>query len=148
MRVPHNSLVVVADGRKMLFLRNEGDSNYPNLEVISAQEQKNPADRDHKSDAPGRTFSGQGTGGRSAYEETDFHSLEEARFAADAAEMLRTHALQDNYDQFIIVAPPTTLGELRKHYHKEVQNRIAAELAKDLTNHPVDQIEKILAEQN
>jgi protein required for attachment to host cells len=34
---------------------------------------------------------------------------------------------------------------LRKHYHKEVSGRLIGELDKDLTGHPVDQIEKILA---
>lgn len=144
MRVTHNSLVLVADGRKMLVLRNGGDADAINLEVVGAQEQKNPADRDQKSDAPGRAFSSVGNG-RSSYSETDFHVLEEARFAADAADVLRGHALSGNFQHIIVVAPPTTLGEMRKHYHKEVQSRLAGEIAKDLTNHPVDQIEKILS---
>ena len=33
MQVPHNSFVVVADGAKMLFFRNEGDAEVPKLEV-------------------------------------------------------------------------------------------------------------------
>ncbi len=36
------------------------------------------------------------------------------------------------------------LGELRKHYHKEVEKRLVAELPKDLVNMPVNEIEKIL----
>ena len=31
MRVPHNSLIAVADGRKLLFLRNAGDAEKPGL---------------------------------------------------------------------------------------------------------------------
>ena len=31
MQLPHNSFVVVADGKKMLFFRNEGDGDYPKL---------------------------------------------------------------------------------------------------------------------
>ena len=96
-------------------------------------------------DQPGRTFSGQGTGARSAYSETNFHDLEEARFAADTADMLRQRALRGDFDSLIIVAPPKTLGELRKHYHKEVEQRLIGEIAKDLTNHPVSEIEKIIA---
>ena len=37
------------------------------------------------------------------------------------------------------------LGELRKHYHVEVQNRLAGEIAKDLTGHPIPDIEKALS---
>jgi protein required for attachment to host cells len=144
MQVPHNSFVVVADGKKMLFFRNEGDSEYPKLEMERKREQENPADRDQKTDAPGRTFDASGGAGRSAYQETDYHQLEEDRFAAETAEMLKKRALSNDFEQLIIVAPPKTLGELRKHYHKEVEKRLAGEVAKDLTGHPVAEIEKIL----
>ena len=46
-----------------------------------------------------------------------------------------------------MVAPPKTLGELRKHYHKEVEKRLTAEVPKDLTNMPVEEIERVLQAQ-
>ncbi len=143
MQVPHKSFVVVADGKKMLFFRNQGDSDYPRLEVERKREQENPADRHQKTDSPGRAFDSAGPG-RSAYEETDFHQLEENRFAAETADLLRKRALNNDFESLIIVAPPKTLGELRKHYHKEVEKRLKGEIAKDLTGHPVTEIEKIL----
>lgn len=157
MRIAHDALVVVADGRKMLFFRNEGDGLAPNLEVVRKQEQRNPPDREQGSDTAGRAFTSAGTprGGfgnamgannRSAYEETDFHQLEEDRFASDAAELLRKRALRNEFEELLIVAPPKTLGELRKHYHKEVEQRLVGEIAKDLTGHPVPEIERIISE--
>jgi protein required for attachment to host cells len=140
MRVPHNSFVLVADGRKMLFFRNEGDADFPSLEVVRVEVQENPKE----SDAPGRTFSSVGSG-RSAYQETDFHALEEGRFAAAAAELLNRRALAGQFEKLFVVAPPRTLGELRKHYHKEVTNRLLAEIPKDLTGHPVDEIARIIS---
>jgi protein required for attachment to host cells len=144
MQVPHGSFVVVADGKKMLFFRNEGDSEYPKLEVERKRETTGAADRDQKTDGPGRTFDASGGAGRSAYQEVDFHQLEEERFAAETAELLKKRALRNDFDSLIIVAPPKTLGELRKHYHKEVEKRLAGEIAKDLTGHPVTEIEKII----
>ncbi len=145
MEIPHNSMILVADGEKMLFFRNEGDAEYPRLVVERQREQDNPKDAAQKTDEPGRTFSSAGTGaGRSAYEETDFHQLAKERFAGDAADMLKRWALRGDIENLIVVAPPATLGELRKHYHKEVEKRVSGELAKDLTNMPVDQIEKAL----
>jgi protein required for attachment to host cells len=146
MRVPHNSFVMVADGKKSLFFRNEGDGDFPQLIVERKDGHADPRDRDLKSDEPGRAFSSVGTA-RSAYEEADFHQLEEERFAAETAEMLKARALRREYDCLIVVAPPRTLGVLRKHYHKEVEKRLAAEIAKDLTGHPVAEIEKILSAQ-
>lgn len=145
MQVPHNSFVLVADGQKMLFFRNEGDNDYPNLTVDTKTVQDNPPDREQGTDEPGRRMDSNGLQ-RSAMSETDFHQLEEDRFAAEAAEMLRHRALHNNFDSLIVVAPPKTLGELRKHYHKEVEKRLIGEIAKDLTGHPVTDIERIIAE--
>lgn len=144
MQVPHNTFVVVADGKKMLFFRNEGDAEFPKLEIDNKREHEDLPDREMKTSEAGRTFDASGGAGRSAYEEVDFHQLEEDRFAHETAEMLKKRALRNEFEQLIIVAPPRTLGELRKHYHKEVQKRLAGEIAKDLTGHPVAEIEKIL----
>jgi protein required for attachment to host cells len=146
MQVPHNSFVLVADGKKMLFFRNEGDEAFPKLEIERKQEQENPATRDQKTDESGASAASYGSN-RHAYSETDFHQLEEDRFAAEAADMLRKRALRNDFENLIVVAPPRTLGELRKHYHKEVEKRLSAEIAKDLTGHPVTEIEKILMAQ-
>ena len=144
MRVPHNAFVLVADGRKMLFLRNEGDAEFPNLQVEDVREQDNPATSDQGTDAPGTAFSSTGSG-RSSYEQTDFHQIEEDRFAAGAAAMLNGRALRNEFESLIVIAPPKTLGELRKHYHVEVSNRLTGEIDKDLTGHTVPQIEEALA---
>ena len=143
MKIPHNAAVLVADGRKMLFLRNEGDAAYPNLVVEHAEEQANPKNSDQKSDAPGLSYSSVGSG-RSTMDEMDFHQQEEDRFAVDAANLLERRALANDFESLIIVAPPRTLGELRKHYHSEVSARIAGELSKDLTNHPIPEIESAI----
>ncbi|MCM8730144.1 host attachment family protein [Hephaestia sp. GCM10023244] len=143
MLLPHDVFVLVADGRKALFFRNEGDTVEPNLVVEHAREQINPPNRDQSTDAPGTAFSSNGPG-RSAYQETDFHQLEEERFAVDTAAMLKQRAFANDYEKLIVIAPPRTLGALRKHYHKHVADRVIAEVGKNLTGHPVDQIEKAL----
>jgi protein required for attachment to host cells len=74
----------------------------------------------------------------------DFHQQEEDRFAAETAAMLKERALRNEFEALVVVAPPRTLGELRKHYHSEVEKRLVAELPKDLVNLPVPEIEKIL----
>lgn len=143
MQIAHNTLVVVADGRKALFLRNEGDAANLNLVVEHAEEKVNPADRDQKTDAPGRASGGVG-GRQNTMDEVDFHQQEEDRFAAAIGAMLKSRALAHEFEQLIVAAPARTLGELRKHYHVEVENRLAGELAKDLTRHPIPDIEKAL----
>ena len=63
----------------------------------------------------------------------------------ETAALLKRGAMEGDYEKLIVVAPPKTLGELRKHYHKEVANRLVAEIPKDLTGHPVAEIEKIIS---
>ncbi len=143
MQIPHDSVVLVADGRKSLFFRNEGDGDFPNLAVAEKEVHENPAHHEQASDLAGRAS---GTLG-SSMEEVDFHQQEEDRFAADTAEMLKARALRNEYEALVVVAPPKTLGELRKHYHKEVERRLVAEVPKDLVTMPVAEIEKILQAQ-
>lgn len=143
MQLPHNAVVLVADGRKMLFLRNTGDAANPELVVETAREQDNPSNSEQATDRAGRTQSNVASG-RSGYEETDFHQLEEDRFAADAADLLKRRALTNDFDSLVIVAPPKTLGELRKHYHVTVSDRLKGEIDKDLTGHTIPDITKAL----
>jgi protein required for attachment to host cells len=140
MQIPHDSVILVADGRKSLFFRNEGDADFPNLRVVEKETHPNPAHHDQASDLAGRAS---GTTG-SDMEEVDFHQQEEDRFAAQTAGMLKERVLRHEFEKLVVVAPPRTLGELRKHYHVEVARRIVAELPKDLVNTPVAEIEKIL----
>ena len=143
MQIPHDSVVLVADGRKSLFFRNQGDADFPNLQVEDKQVQDNPAHHEQASDTAGMSMKTKdGRGG--SMEEVDFHQQEEDRFAADMAAMLKERALSNDYESLVVVAPPRTLGELRRHYHKEVEKRLVAEVPKDLVNVPVPEIEKIL----
>lgn len=143
MKLARDTCVVVLDGDKALFFRNGGLANVPKLELEREIVQDNPPDREQGSDQPGRAFSSMGPG-RSAYDETDFHQLEQDRFAAQMADLLKKRALANEYDRLIVVAPPRTLGEMRKHYHKQVEQRLIGEIGKDLTGHPVSEIEKII----
>lgn len=143
MQVFHNACVLVADGRKMMFLRNEGDSLHPHLIVEHAEELNNPDDREQKTDSAGRSGS-MGRPGQNSFDESDFHQIAEDRFAAEAAELLRQRALSGAFESLIVVAPPRTLGELRKHYHASVSDKLAGEIHKDLTGQSMSDIEAAL----
>src|SRR5215468_1631741 len=84
LRIPHDAVVFVGDGRKALFLRNTGDAKFPNLRVERTFVDDNPATHEQGSDKPGRAFSSVDAR-RSRVEQTDWHELEEKHFARDAA---------------------------------------------------------------
>ncbi|TWG91391.1 protein required for attachment to host cells [Mesorhizobium sp. J18] len=143
IRLTHDMWVLVADGEKALFLRNEGDAKYPNLEVVRQINEDNPPTREQGTDRPGRLSDGPSSH-RSAVAETDWHRIEKERFAQEIAERLYKMAHRGDFDQIVLVAPPTVLGQIRKEMHKEVEEKVRGEIAKTLTNHTVDEIERIL----
>ena len=79
--------------------------------------------------------------GRPAYEETDFHQLEEDRWAHAAAEEVNKRVLSNDFDALAIIAPPKTLGVLRKKLHKEAERRLVCEIPKEMTGRPIPDIE-------
>lgn len=142
MRVPRNSVILVADGRKRLLLRNEGDAEALNLTVLNAVEEPASRTRDMVTDSPGRSFAPNSGGG--AFPSADAHEIEGLRFAADTADVLSRGVLSGEFSELIVMAPPKTLGNLRKHYHRDVENRIIREVGKDMTGSPIGEIEKTL----
>lgn len=135
--------VVVTDSEKALFLRNLTDHENPNLDLFDAEAQENPSDREQGANRPGRMHDG-GMGQRSALDDTDWHELQKERFAADLAEKLYAEAHRGAFERLVLVASPKVLGDLRAALHKEVADRIVAEIPKTLTNHPVAEIEALV----
>lgn len=135
--------VLIADSEKALFTRNLTDAENPHLEVVRKDEQDNPPTREQAANRPGR-MPDVGHGQRSALDDTDWHELAKERFADELAERLYKMAHRGDFDRVVLAAPPKTLGELRGKMHKEVADKVVGEVPKTLTNHPLDQIEKIL----
>ena len=145
MKIPHNALVFVGDGRKALFLRNEGDAKFPNLRTERVFETESPPTREQGSDRPGRVSKAAVANRRSAVEPTDWHDIEEQRFARTVAAAIEQMVRTSEAKALIVVAPPKTLAELRSAFHSDVKACIIAEINKDLTKHSIGEIEKHLA---
>lgn len=135
--------VLIADGEKALFLENRTDEEDPFLEVIREEEHENPPTREQAANRPGRFNDGPSVH-RSAVQDTDWHQLEKDRFATDLADILYKKAHRGAFEHLVIVADPGTLGTLRDELHQEVSSKVVGEIPKTLTNHPIDDIEKIL----
>ena len=143
MGIANDTLVLVTDGRKMLFLRNEGDAEHMNLAVESKRRRDDAPDRELGTDEPGSVFSS-GSTARSSYEETDFHQLEEDRWVHEAADLVNSRALKNEFDDLVIIAPPKALGELRPKLHKETEKRCILQIDKEMTNQPIAEIESLI----
>ena len=83
-------------------------------------------------------------GRRSAVEPTDWHDIEEHRFAQKAAAAMEQLIRTSRAKALIVVAPPRTLADLRNTFHPDVKACIIAEINRDLTKHSIGEIEKHL----
>lgn len=143
-KIPRDALVFVGDGRKALFLRNAGDAISPNLKTEKVFEDTNPMTHEQGSDRPGRVIEASLPGRRSAVEQTDWHDIEEHRFAQTVAAAMEHMVRTSKTKVLIVVAPPKTLADLRTAFHPEIKACIVAEIDNDLTKHSVAEIEKHL----
>ncbi len=146
MPLPNQALVLVLDGRKMLFFRNHGDEAQIDLRTEAHDERVDMSDGEMKTDAPGSNHQSVGNG-RSSYEETDFHQQAEDDWVKDAADELKKRALTNDFEHLCIIAPPKALGVLRKALHKEVERRIVCSINKEMSGRPIPDIEALITSQ-
>jgi protein required for attachment to host cells len=136
MKCPHNAHVALVDGERFVLMRNTGQIFAPKLETIEtpALEKTNfsVGVRNQEKRLPTDSLSGAA-------------HLEEFAHGAAAAEWLNHKAVSGEMDQVLVIADPRTLGEMRRHYHKELENRLVGELAKDLSGQPTRAIEQAIA---
>ena len=144
-RLKTGAWVLVADGEKALILENHGDDEFIDLHVRRKEEQENPPTREQAANRRGRMSDSQGN--KSAFDDTDWHELQKERFADDIADLLYARAHKGLFDQIVLIASPNVLGEIRKKMHKEVADRVIAEVPKTLTGMPMDEIEKHVAQE-
>jgi protein required for attachment to host cells len=144
LSLPHDAFVFVGDGRKALFLRNAGDAKFPNLVTEQVFADVNPATRDQGSDKPGRSVASAHSTQRSAVEPTDWHEIEEHRFVQRVSAALEALVRRLSSPALVLVAPPRALADLRQALHGDVKARLIGEIDKDLTKHPVWEIERLV----
>jgi len=125
MNLPSGAMVAVVDGENLSLFKNTGHA------AVELTLEPAPAIGDRASGSPGR---------RSSEANPDNDTQAEDGFAMSVAEVLNKWALSNRFDDLLVIAAPRTLGELRKHWHKELSARLVGEIAKDLTGHSADQI--------
>jgi len=133
MDIPKDATVAVADGEKLNLFRNSGDEAKPMLTASPVDDVTN----DNK---------GSGARHQSSAANPDDSQIQEDSFAAGTANLLNRQVLGGQIANLIIIAAPRTLGELRKHYHQKLSAVLIGEIAKDLTGHSAQEVEKVVAD--
>ena len=134
MKIPHNALVALANGEKFVVMRNAGQAFAPQLERVA------------EPDLELTNFSAGVRHQDPAGQRNGSTDIDELAHGAAIAGWLNARALDGKLGEVVIAADPKTLGQIRRHWHKEVESRIVGELAKDLINSPIKALEQVLAE--
>ncbi|WID98929.1 host attachment protein [Bosea vestrisii] len=119
MQLPHGAVVALVDGKHFELHRNSGDEASPILSSMASPD----LDESNKGGGAGRDSSSANPTG---------HQIDEDAHAAAATEWLNQQVLGHKIQKLIIVASPRTLGEMRRHYHKQLEVALVADLSKDL----------------
>jgi protein required for attachment to host cells len=144
LKIRQGDWVVVCDGKKALVLENAGDEKFLNLKTREVYEHEDPKTHELGTDAPGRSFSSVGSG-RSAMDQTDWHTQEENRFLLKLLGHLDAALTAGEAKSLILVAPPRALGVLRPAYSHALKKALHGEIDKDFVRMPVHEIEKHLS---
>jgi protein required for attachment to host cells len=145
MRIEHEAWIVVADGRKALITQNLGTPFEPKLSVHQVLEAgPNPPTHAQGTDRPGRSHDSTSPG-RSAMEQTDWHQRAEADFVKTVAGKLDDLCKTEDVRSLVLVAAPRALADMRAALTPAVRERTVTEVDKDLTNHPLPDVAKVLA---
>ena len=132
MKLPTNAHVAIVDGENFIVMQNTGQIFEPTLKQLD------------KPDLEATNFSAgvkhQDEGGQ----KTGATDLTELAYATAAADWLNAKSVSGDITDLLVIADPKTLGEMRRHYHSELEKKLVGEIAKTMTGEPTDRIEKAI----
>ena len=130
MKLPAQAHVAIADGERFLLMRNTGTATEPALELAAE---------------PDVTGAGEsGAAGHHDPRSDDYRTQDKLDHAAGVAGWLNGQVLKHRIENLLILADPDTLGEMRKHYHKETETALIGELGKQVTGMPGPEILRVI----
>jgi protein required for attachment to host cells len=132
--------VLVADGARARLLSVDGP--IANLMVTEQHtfEATHSPNRELQRDKPARVFDSVGAGRHAIESRKDPHRNLKLDFAKELACVLEALKSQKAFERLVVVAPPATLGDLRRVLSDDVKDVVTAEAALDLTRVPLSEI--------
>ncbi|MGE5952453.1 MAG: host attachment protein [Qipengyuania vulgaris] len=133
MKLPHKAHVAIVDGAHFTVMQNTGQPFEPKLgnaqkpDLTASNFSAGVKHQDDIGQKHGRT------------------DLNELAHGAAATEWLNAKAISGELTDVLVIADPKTLGEMRRHYHSELEKRLVGEITKTVTGEPTAKIEQVIA---
>lgn len=134
MKLRNKAHVALVDGTRFVLMRNVGQAFEPKLEEAA------------KPDLEPTNFSAGVRHQDASSQRTGATDLNELAHGAAAAEWLNARAVAGEIEELLVIADPKTLGEMRRHYHSELESRLVGEIPKTMTREPIPRIEAAIAD--
>ena len=131
MLLPKGTHFAVVDGEQFKLFRNDGIEAEPNLKALPV-----PKLEESNMSSGVRRHANTGNPGDDQLEE-DAHVIA-------VTDWLNAQAMAGKISKLVIIADPRSLGEMRRRYHKELQDVLICDLDRTLTNVSGEEIVKIL----
>jgi len=119
MLLPHGTVIALVDGHNFQLFRNAGNEATPELDPLPSPK------LDTHNHSGGSHHSSAGNHAGTLVSE-DAHAIA-------AVNWLNDQVLGHKLEHLVLIAAPRTLGEMRRHYHKQLERVLMGELAKDLS---------------
>jgi protein required for attachment to host cells len=133
MILPTGTTVAVVDGETVRLFHNTGVK--PGVHLVEITEAPPPP-----------AHAGSGARHHTGAANPDGRRLVEDDFAAATAAFLNKLSLDGTIEHLVIVSDPRTLGEMSKHFHRDLRGKIIGEFAKDFSHRPLDDIATLIAD--
>ncbi|MCW8836863.1 MAG: host attachment protein [Rhodospirillales bacterium] len=125
--------LLVTDGARARIFLNEGRGKGLVRAFDNDFAASHAPSRDISADRPGR-HAQPGGGKHGVAPRADAHKLEKEKFLKDMAGVLDEGAGSGKFASVVLVAPPESLGILRRESSKRVTGAVTKEVNKDLTH--------------
>jgi protein required for attachment to host cells len=137
---PIRTWVLIADAARARVFETTGKGT--GLSVVADMALDAELNPSHMlgTDRPGRSFESVGSTRHALESSSDPHREQKRMFAQRIAQALHARQVASSFDRLVVVAPATTMGDLRTALSGKVKAVVIAELVADLTNTPVSEL--------
>ncbi|MDJ0514172.1 MAG: host attachment protein [Methyloceanibacter sp.] len=127
--------VVIVDGGRARFVERDQQGRFRTISSFEAAS-LHMRSRDIGRDRPGRVFESADSSRHGTEPRHDPHETEKRRFVALVIDEIENALKDGSFDEFVLVAPPKVLGEVRQALPPTLAKVLTNAFPKDLTKTP------------
>ncbi len=143
MRIKADTLMVMADGQKAIFLKNTAGNGGIRLERLCIMSLNTEPSRKLGRDRPGHSQIGSDSH-RTSFEQPDYHQIVEDRFLGSVAKGITQFLKLGGFQDIMLIAEPRAMGILRSQMDKATKEFVRSEITKDYLKTKIPDLETYL----